>query len=116
VTLPADRPHGSSHKQSEKPAYRLANLIERLDDAIVAVSQAFWRAVIEGFAVYGMSVCAPLSDLEPSRTTDGHGEREGKPVMHSWSELYSDDCVFEEYDDIDSLIRSLRLWDGEARR
>jgi hypothetical protein len=46
----------------EQRPRRVDRWLDRMDAAIVSVGRAIWRAVVDGFAAYGMAQCAPLID------------------------------------------------------
>jgi hypothetical protein len=90
-----------------KGAILLVAWAARLDDAIAALGRVCWRAVIDGFASYGETLCGPVTDSYSRADNDGYEYHE-KPTMPSLLFLENDRRTWQEYEHIEDLLELLR--------
>jgi hypothetical protein len=102
------RPDGSSTEPSDRPISRVVALAYALDDAIAAICDSFWRAVIDGFAAYGESLYTPGLEFRSPGVAQTGREGDSTRIVHSTSESSDDNDTFVEYEDLTSLLESLR--------
>jgi hypothetical protein len=79
----------------------------RLDKVIVAVGRAFWRAVIDGYAAYGETLCTPVP-ASNSRTDNDSCEPHEEVAVPSSLCPGNDQRVGQEHEHTEDLLESMR--------
>jgi hypothetical protein len=75
----------------EQRPRRVDRWLDRMDAAIVSVGRAIWRAVVDGFAAYGMAQCAPLIDTHNVQIEEQRCEGESALMIRPTLEVSDSD-------------------------
>lgn len=96
----------------EQRPRRVDRWLDRMDAAIVSVGRAILRAVVDGFAAYGMAQCAPLIDTHDVRIEEPKCEGESALMIRPTREASDSDDLRSDLEDLSSLIGYIRAMDA----
>jgi hypothetical protein len=96
----------------EQRPRRVDRWLDRMDAAVVSVGRAVWRAVVDGFAAYGMAQCAPVIDTHHVQIEEQKCEGESALMIRPTLEASESDALRSDFEDLSSLIEYIRAMDA----
>jgi hypothetical protein len=81
-------------------------LLDRIDRAVIRAARAAWTVLLDGFAAYGTAECAMFITPNFVEVVPTRNDTPQPATRYAYGAV--DDDLPGDFDDIDSLIRSLQ--------